>query len=229
MSPKNFRAGLVMTLCLAAGRLVLAQGFGPPPEHEPVKPTGPAAKRADDLIQAYTARIEKEIERERREVDQLRAELHELIDLRYEVAAAIADLRADLAAKGSYSADPVIIGGQGPVNQQAKTGPQQAQAMQYHRDLFYGLGSALPKEPSAQQREQLRRLAPRADLRKMIERLRAEVEETRTEVDALVYKLLELRAGFPTSGRGFGGMGGMMQAGMGGSWFGSLGSPAGMM
>ncbi len=141
MSPKNFRAGLVMTLCLAAGRPLLAQGFGPSPEHEPVKPTGPAAKRADDLIQAYTTRIEKEIEQERREIDQLRAQLHELIDLRYEVATAIADLRADLAAKGSYSADPVIIGGQGPVNQQARTEPQQAQAMpmQYHRDLFFGL------------------------------------------------------------------------------------------
>ena len=63
----------------------------------------------------------------------------------------------------------------------------------------------------------------------MIERLRAEVEVTRTEVDALVYKLLELRAGVANSGGGFGGMGGMMQAGMGGSWFGSLGSPAGMM
>ena len=142
MSPKNFRAGLVMTICLVAGRPVLAQQGGVS-EREPVKPTGPAAKKADDLIQGYTSRIEKEIEQGRREVDRLRGELHELIDLRYEVAAAIADLRADLAAKGSYSSDPVIIGGQGPINPQTRTGPQQAQALQFHRDLFYGLGKRL--------------------------------------------------------------------------------------
>jgi hypothetical protein len=43
--------------------------------------------------------------------------------------------------------------------------------------------------------EQLRRLAPGADLKRMIKGLRAEAEETRTEVDQLAYKLLELRAG----------------------------------
>ena len=67
----------------------------------------------------------------------------------------------------------------------------------------------------------------------MIERLRAEVEETRTEVDTLVYKLLELRAGVAASYQGFGGMGGgmggMMGGGMAGSWFGSMGVQGGMM
>ncbi len=109
--------------------------------------------------------------------------------------------------------------------------------MAFRPDLFYGLGSALPKEPTPQQREQLRRLAPRADLKRMIELLRAEVEETRTEVDTLVYKLLELRAGIPASyvrfggkGGGMGGaLGGMMEGGMAGSWFGSMGVQGGMM
>ena len=61
----------------------------------------------------------------------------------------------------------------------------------------------------------------------MIERLRAEVEETRTEVDGLVYKLLELRAGVPASDLGFGGMGGGM-GGMPGTWFGSIGVQGGI-
>ena len=43
----------------------------------------------------------------------------------------------------------------------------------------------------------------------MIERLRAEVEETRVEVDELVYNLLELKAGMPATVQGMsGGMGG---------------------
>ena len=89
----------------------------------------------------------------------------------YEMAAAVADLRGDLAAKGTYSADPIIYGQQ--ANQDRKTAPPQVpgQGMGLRPDLFYGLGSALPKEPTPQQREQLRRLAPRADLKRMIERL----------------------------------------------------------
>jgi hypothetical protein len=228
MSRKLGRPGLVVALILAGGRLGMAQGFDNVTEKSLVKPTGPAAKKADDLIQAYTARIEKEIDQGRKEVERLRAELHELIDVRYEMAAAIADLRGDLAAKGTYSADTIIYGQS--VNQDRRTAPPQAQGqgMALRPDLFYGLGSALPKEPTPQQREQLRRLAPRADLKRMIERLRAEVEETRNEVDTLVYKLLELRAGVPTSYVGFGGMGGGMGGGVAGSWFGSMGMQGGM-
>ena len=59
----------------------------------------------------------------------------------------------------------------------------------------------------------------------MIERLRAEVDETRTEVDQLAYKLLELSAGIPAS---FQGMGGGMGGGYG-QWFDSLGTPVGGM
>jgi hypothetical protein len=149
------------------------------------------------------------------------------------MAAAVADLRGDLAAKGTYSAVPIIYGQQ--ANQDRKTAPPQVpgQGMGLRPDLFHGLGSALPKEPTPQQREQLRRLAPRADLKRMIERLRAEVEETRIEVDTLVYKLLELRAGIPASYQRFGGppggMGGIMGGGMGGTWFGSMGVQGGTM
>ncbi len=238
MSRKLGRSGLVVALILAAGRLAMAQGFQNE-SPQPVKPTGPAAKKADDLIQGYMARIEKEIDQGRKELERLRAELHELIDLRYEMAAAIADLRGDLASKGTYSSDPAIYGQ--PASPDRKTvAPQaQGQGMMFRPDLFYGLGSALPKEPTPQQREQLRRLAPRADLKRMIERLAVEVEETRAEVDAQVYKLLELRAGVP-SYRGFGGMGGGMGGrgggmgrmgggGMAGSWFGSMGVQGGMM
>ena len=220
MSPKLSHFGLALVLNMITTGTVMAQ----PDPPKPVKPTGPAAKKAADLIQAYTARIEKEIEQGRKELERLRAELHELIDVRYAMAEAIAELRGELATKGTYSADLVVNAQAAP-----KTAVAPAAATPFHRDFVYGLGSALPDEPTAQQREQLRRLAPRADLKRMIERLRAEVDETRSEVDQLAYKLLELGSGVPTS---FQGMGGGMMGGMGGAyrqWFGSMGMQGGMM
>jgi hypothetical protein len=227
ISSKLSRLGLVVALTLVAGQPALAQlGGGTGREQQPVKPTGPAAKKADDLIRDYTTRIEKEIEQERKELARFRTELHDLIDIRFEMAAVIAELRGDLATKGTYSADPLSYGQ--PATQDMKTSPPagQARRIEFHRDLFYGLGTALPKDPTPEQREQLRRIAPRADLKRMIDRLRTEVEETRTEVDQLAYKLLELRAGIPASFQGFGG--GMGLGAMGGPWFGSMGIQGGM-
>src|SRR5262245_38817753 len=111
MSPTPFRLSLPMALILGTACPVMAQFGGNADPNDiqnvqPAKPTGPAAKRADDLIRGYTARIEKEIEQGKKELDRLRAELHELIDVRYAMAEAIAELRGDLASKGTYSADP---------------------------------------------------------------------------------------------------------------------------
>jgi hypothetical protein len=221
--------GSVFSLSL----MIAGNAMSQPVAQDPVKPTGPAAKKADDLIQAYTARIEKEIEQGRKEVERLRTELHELIDVRDAMAEAIAGLRGEMATKGTYSGEMFV-----PVQSAPKPAPapNPAMATRYHRDFVYGLGSALPKEPTPEQREQLRRLAPRVDLKRMIVRLRAEVDETRDEVDQLAYKLLELNAGIPASFQGMGGMmgGGMggMMGGMGGAygqWFGSLGRPMGGM
>jgi hypothetical protein len=215
--------GWAFTLILIATGNVMAQPVAP----QPVKPTGPAAKKAEEMIQAYTARIEKEIDQGHKEVNRLRAELHELIDVRYAMAEAIADLRGEMATKGTYSGEMFV-----PVQSAPKPAPAPAPAMatQAHRDFVYGLGSALPKEPAPDQREQLRRLAPRADLKRMIERLRVEVDEARSEVDQLAYKLLELSAGIPNS---YQGMGGGMMGGMGGGpnyqWFGSMGMTMGGM
>ena len=165
MSPKLSRLGMVVALSLVAGPPAMAQyggnvaNQGAGHDDRPVKPTGPAAKKADDLIRGYTTRIEKEIEQERKELERLRAELHELIDLRFEMAEAIAELRGDLATKGTYSADPLNYGQ--TVTQDSKTSPPQGQqqGIVFRRDLFYGLGTALPKDPTPEQREQLRRLA----------------------------------------------------------------------
>jgi hypothetical protein len=227
--------GLVVVLGVASGRPAAAQaggnagqGFIQDADVQPVKPTGPAAKKADDLIRGYTARIEKEIEQDRKELARLHAELKELIDLRYQMDTAIAEIRGELAAQGTYSADPVIQGQANTQERRPSLPNPPVQGMGFRRDLFYGLGSALPKEPTPEQRDQLRRLAPRAGVKRMIERVRAEVEETRAEVDQLAYKLLELRAGVPVSQQAFGmgGMGGGI--GMGIPWFGSIGMQGGM-
>ena len=217
MSSRNIQFGLALVLCCT----VVGQANAQQAPEPPVKPTGPAAKKADDLIRTYTARIENEIVHAQKELDRLRGELHELIDVRDDMAKAIADVRADLAAKGTYGADPVVVGPIGPPGVYGSP-VQPVQANSPHRDFVYGLGTALPKNPSPQEREQLRRLAPRVDLKRMVERLRAEVEDTRAEVDELAYKLLELRAGIATSPPGMGGN-------TTGIWFGSMGTLGGMM
>ena len=220
MSPRFSCSGLVLALVLTATGNAAAQGSSPPASNErPAKPSGPAAKKASDLIARYTARIEKEIELYRKEVARLRAELRELVDLRYAITDAIAELRGELAAKGTYHAEnadkaPAVYGspGRGPFPQLTET---------VRRDFVHGLGSSLPKEPTAEQREQLRRLAPRTELKRMIERLRAEVDETRADVDELAYELLELSQGLPGTLHGFGNSPG--------PWFGSMGAMGGMM
>jgi hypothetical protein len=240
MSSQIPRLGLAVILSVMFAGRVMAQPGGADQGAEktppPVKPTGPAAKKADDLIRSYATRIEKEIALGEKELDRLRGELHELIDVRDDMAKAIAEVRADLAAKGTYRADPAIVVSQPfspgigvPVAPYGPDGPVQAigpdgqvQAVSSPRDLVYGLGTALPKNPSPQEREQIRRLAPRVELKRMIERLRAQVEDMRAEVDELAYKLLELRAGVPTSSQGMGGNANDM-------WFGSMRMQGGMM
>ena len=119
------------------------------------------------------------------------------------MADAIADLRGELATKGTFSADSVV-----PAPVPAESSGTSATLRNGHAfppRFRLRLGTSLPKEPTQEQREQLRRLAPRADVKRMIEHLRAEVDETRTEVDELGVKLLELGAGVPASFQGMGG------------------------
>src|SRR3954453_6649048 len=185
MSRMRALFGLTIPWILAVGSQVHAQGNGQ--EDKRVLPTGPAAKKAEDLLRDYTARIEKEIEQDRKEVERLRTELHQLIDVRDAMGDAIGELRADLASKGVYSADPVASGPASPQDQ--KSPPSQPQGISNRRDLVYGIGSALPGGPTPPHRERARPPAPRADLRRMVKRLREEVEETRAEVDQLAYRL----------------------------------------
>ncbi len=151
MSPKSARFGLVVALSLVAGQPAVAQyaanaaNQGGDRAEKPVKPTGPAAKKADDLIRGYTTRIEKEIEQERKELERLRTELHELIDVRFEMAAAIAELRGDLATKGTYSSDPVNY------VQTATRDPKSSPAIGQPRSCSVATlrpGHGLPKDPT---------------------------------------------------------------------------------
>ena len=160
MSPKLSILGLALALSLSPAGTLMAQ---PGSAAQPVKPTGPAAKKAEDLIHAYTTRIEKEIEQSRNEANRLRTELHELIDVRDAMAGAIAELRGELATSGTYMPIPPPTCSK-PTSCAAKAYGMMAQTpspLPFRRDFVYGLGTALPKEPTPEQREQLRRLTPR--------------------------------------------------------------------
>ena len=136
MSPKPSHLGWAFIFSMIA----MGNGMAQPVAPQPVKPTGPAAKKAEELIQAYTARIEKEIDQGRNEVARLRAELHELIDVRYAMADAIAELRGEMATKGTYSGAQFVAKPASP-----KPPPAPPSDMQPHRDFVYGLGMPCPK------------------------------------------------------------------------------------
>ena len=72
MSTQLSRFGPAVALILVTGGAAMAQpSVDNVNNQQPVKPTGPAAKKADELIRGYTARIEKEIEQGRKEVERL--------------------------------------------------------------------------------------------------------------------------------------------------------------
>ena len=163
MSPKLTRFGLVVALSLAAGQSVMAQRGGngnqnTPQENQPVKLTGPAAKKADDLIKGYTARIEKEIDQARKEIERLRTELHELIDVRSEMAATIAEVRVSWRRRGRTCTEPHHrAGGRYRTEHIARRAGTRARESVPSRPLLRP-GGRLPKDPTPEQRDQLRRL-----------------------------------------------------------------------
>ena len=69
MSSRFVLFGSVIMMSLTTCGTLMAQPVAP----KPVKPSGPAARKAEELIKAYTARIEKEIDQGHKEIDRLRA------------------------------------------------------------------------------------------------------------------------------------------------------------
>ena len=105
-----------MISLVVVGSLMAEGGANPkrtaPGTSQSTRPDGPAARKAEDLLNAHIARIEKENAEGRKEVDRLRAELHELVDVRYATSIAIADLKGELATKGVYSSNNLPVNAQ---------------------------------------------------------------------------------------------------------------------
>ena len=64
------------------------------------------------------------------------------------MAEAIAELRGELATNGTYSADPVVPSQATQKTATPAQGAGMGMGMQFRQDFVYGLGSALPKEPT---------------------------------------------------------------------------------
>src|SRR5687767_10545890 len=58
------------------------------------------SQRIDKALQAYRQRLGQSQDHTRKEIDRLRKELVELIDLRYDMAISLAELRADMSVSG---------------------------------------------------------------------------------------------------------------------------------
>ena len=87
--------------------------------------------------------------------------------MRSEMAATIAEVRGELAAKGTYSAELIVGPAAAQIEHGALADARTTESVPSRHHLRPG-GDALPKDPTPEQRDQLRRLATRAELKRMV-------------------------------------------------------------
>ncbi len=126
----------------------------------------PSAK-IDKAIRVYENRTEQELDQARKDVDRLRKELSELIELRIDMAIALAQLRAEINAPEADSS--AGNSNTTSASQSPSTG-----------------GSEI-----SQRRQRAAELT--RELRQLQDSLRAEVQQTRTQADQWVEQLRALR------------------------------------
>jgi polyhydroxyalkanoate synthesis regulator phasin len=87
-----------------SSRIALAQGGqgspGQQSEQDRGKHGGQLSEQIDKALQAYEERMDRNLDQCRKELDQMKKELHDLIDLRINMALSVAELRAKSQMQG---------------------------------------------------------------------------------------------------------------------------------
>ena len=128
-----------------------------------------SAQKIDKTIQAYQSRSVQDLEQTRKDLDRMRKELRELVEVRFDMAIAAAELRAETGSQGI----PGISGS--PAGYPGSAGFQAA-------------------APSGKDRQTQNAAATNQELRQVQELLRSEIQQARNQSDQLVAQLRELRA-----------------------------------
>jgi hypothetical protein len=147
----------------------------PPPAPAPAPGRPGAADGIDQTIENYQARLARDADQARKEIAQLRAELTELIKLRYDAALSLADLQAEVGAAGGPAVPPATA----VTN---TLGVPAVPAAGAARPLLTG---------SARSHQKL--ILLNQELRQLQNFLRAEVQQARAATDQTVAQLNILR------------------------------------
>jgi hypothetical protein len=109
MKPRLFACIAVSMVVVCAfalsARIALAQGgqeAQPQKSEQDKGKSGDHSSDIDKALKAYDERMDKCIDKSRQELDQMKKDLHELIDMRINMAVALAELRAKNAPGGAY-------------------------------------------------------------------------------------------------------------------------------
>ena len=127
-----------------------------------------SAQKIDKTIQAYQNRSVQDLEQTRKDLDRMRKELRELVEVRFDMAIAAAELRAETGNTGL----PGTFGS--PAGFPGSAGFQAA-------------------APSGKDRQTQGAAAMNQELRQVQELLRSEIQQARNQTDQLVAQLRELR------------------------------------
>jgi len=128
-----------------------------------------SAQKIDKTIQAYQNRSVQDLEQTRKDLDRMRKELRELVEVRFDMAIAAAEIRAETGGSGLPGAFGSPAGFQGSAGFQAAAS-------------------------SGKDRQTQGAAAMNQELRQVQELLRSEIQQARTQTDQLVAQLRDLRA-----------------------------------
>jgi hypothetical protein len=126
------------------------------------------AKKIDRAIESYESRASQDLDQTRKDIDRMRKELGDLVELQLDLAISLAELQAELRAQ-MVSVD--TAGGDGDSS-----------------------SSGQPSSSTLQERQRVRAMELGRELRQVQDSLRNLVAQKRGETDQLVAQLRNLRA-----------------------------------
>jgi len=139
-----------------------------------------SSRKLEKALHDYQDRSARDLEQTRKDLDRMRKELSELIDLRIDMAISAAELRAAVGTPGMSPGYPGAPGIMGAPTQFSPGYPSP------------GMGSA--GAGSEADRQHRRAAALNQELRQVQDALRSEIQQTRSQTDQLVTQVRLLRA-----------------------------------
>jgi len=179
---------LVVGASIVASTHVLAQGGAPAQKSEVGRQNPQLSAEIEKALEAYESRSGRNLDQCRKEMEALKKELHELIDLRINMALSLAEIRAKAASTTSAPAAGGI--------------PGQMQAKRYAGSNYPGASAGGSPFARPGGRPQSSSSTLGNELQQLHAQLRAEVDQQQNQVSQLVAQLRALQPQEGSQGEG---------------------------